>query len=1091
MTVFYSCLAIVLAATSSFGKNQSTCTANHLRVEYRVNPLGIDAPKPRLSWEVVSDKRAQRQLAYQLLVGTDSVALTKDKANSWNTGKITSAQSNQIPYAGTQLTSKTTYYWKVRIWDATGQVSDWSRIASWSMGILQSTDWKAQWIGASEPSIPNNLKLNNHHGYQSDFTKNESEKQFLTLDLGKGQTITEIKLYAVDYKNNPDGYLFPKRFKIEIAASPDFENSVVIADESKYDFSKKGLDPYVVKVNPVKGRYVRVVVTRLAQVAAEKYGFALAELEVITNQSVNVALNKAVKATSNYTGYTQYSTESWLPDLLTDGFYRSNANHKLYSLPIPPSPLLRKAFAVTKKIKKATLYASAKGLYEITINGKKAGNQVLAPEWTDYHKRIQYQTYDVTSSLKNGVNVIGAMLADGWYAGVLFSHPERGSYGFDRRLIGQLEIVFEDGTTRRVVTDESWKVLKNGPIQMASLFDGETFNAGLLPTNWQNPDFEDSKWEGVVVDSSVSQILSAQANEPIKVIQEIKSVAITKVKDSTYIFDLGQNIAGWVNLKLSYNPKTRITFRHGEVLDDKGQLYVANLRGAKQVDVYLPGIADSVNYEPRFTYHGFRYVEISGLSREPELANVTGKVVASASPVAGDFSCSSPELNKLWTNILWTQRGNMHSVPTDCPQRDERAGWMGDAQVFSQTSIFNMDMGAFYTKWMRDLRDSQQPDGRFPDYAPQVGTFGNFYNAPGWGDAGVLIPWKMYENYNDLSILASQYESMKAYVDYIRKFNRDLLWKNGRGNNYGDWLNGNWIISKDYPKEGGKVPDDVYSTAFFYKSTQTVTKVARLLNKRKDQLHYDSLATGIRDAFIKEYISSDGTIQGNTQAGYALALEFGLVPEPLKKSAAAQMVEAVKKYDYRISTGIQSTIRLMNQLSEHGYSDIAYQLIESHRFPSWLYSIDQGATTIWERWDGYVKGRGFQDVGMNSFNHYAIGAVGEWMYRSILGITTDQPGYKQFVIKPQVGGSLTWAKGSYHSIAGKIAVEWKKSADSFELKVEVPANTTAKVFLPVGNKLIESTKSIDNIKTVRVLESNENGTLVLVQSGSYNFTVLR
>ena len=1091
MTIIYSCLAVIVAAIPSFGKNQPACTANHLRVEYCVNPLGIDAAKPRLSWEVVSEKRAQRQLAYQILVGTDSLALTKDKVNVWNSGKVTSAQSNQIAYAGARLTSKTTYYWKVRLWDAEGQVSDWSPIASWSMGLLQPTDWKAQWIGAPEAAIPNSVKLNSHYGYQSEFTKNESEKEYLTLDLGNSQTITEIKLYPVDYKDNPDGYLFPKRFIIEIAASSDFKNSIVFADESKRDFSKKGLDPYVAKVNSVKGRYVRVAVTRLAKATTDKYAFALAELEVITNQSVNAALKRPVKATSNYTGYTQYSTESWLPDLLTDGFYRSNANHKSYSLPIPPSPLLRKTFSVTKRIKKATLYASAKGLYEISINGKKAGNQVLAPEWTDYHKRFQYQTYDVTDLLKSGHNAIGAMLADGWYAGVLFSHPERGSYGFDRRLIGQLEIVFEDGTTGRIVTDGSWKVLKNGPIQSASLFDGETFNAGLLPTNWQSPDFDDSKWESVVVDSSFSQTLSAQANEPIRVIQEITPVAVTKVKDSTYIFDLGQNIAGWINLKLSYNPHAKITFRHGEVLDDNGQLYVANLRGARQIDVYIPGTEHQVNYEPRFTYHGFRYVEISGLSHEPEPANVTGKVVASASHPTGYFECSSKDLNKLWQNILWTQRGNMHSVPTDCPQRDERAGWMGDAQVFSQTSIFNMDMGAFYTKWMRDLRDSQLPDGRYPDYAPQVRTFGNFYNAPGWADAGVLIPWKMYENYNDLSILATQYESMKAYVDNIRKFNPGLLWKNARGNSYGDWLNGDWIISKDYPKEGGKVPDDVYSSAFFYKSTQTLAKVAGLLNKKKDKLHYDSLATGIRNAFITEYISSDGSIQGNTQAGYALALEFGLVPEPLKKSAAAHMVEALKKYDYRISTGIQSTIRLMNQLSEHGYSDIAYQLIESHRFPSWLYSVDQGATTIWERWDGYVKGRGFQNVGMNSFNHYAIGAVGEWMYRSILGINADQPGYKHIVIKPQAGGSLKWAKGSYHAIAGTIGVEWETTADAYTLKVNIPANTTAKVILPVGKKLLEGEKSIDAVKAVRILESNQNGTSVLVPSGTYHFTVVR
>lgn len=1062
-----------------------------LRTEYLVNPKGIDVLRPRLSWELFSGSKGQSQSAYQIMVGSDSAALSRGLADIWDSKKVVSNQANQIRYGGKQLVSQKRYFWKVKVWDAANTAGAWSTIASWSMGLLNKSDWQASWIGAAPENIPNEQKYYNHFGFQSDFeTTEKAPGQAVTVDLGSISDIHFIKLYPVDYKQHPDGYLFPKRFKIEVSASPDFRNAKVVADESKSDFIQQGLAPYVKKISPVKGRFVRVSVNKLNKTDDGRYAFALAEMEVLNSKSENLALNKKVSTPNPYNLYPAFSSENWLPVKLTDGFYKNNPDHQPFSLPVPACPLLRKTFFAGKKVKHATLYASALGLYEMHINGKKVGNQVLAPEWTDYHKRVQYQTYDVTDYILSGKNVIGAMLADGWYAGAVFSHPDRGSYGFDRRLIGQLDIVFEDGTRSQVVTDGSWKILENGPVQSASIFNGENFNAGLLPKDWLQPDFNESQWKPVTVDPSIDITLSAQINEPIKVIKEINPVKISRVGENTYIFDMGQNIAGWVNLKLSYNPGDTITFRHGEVLDEEEKLYVDNLRSARQTDVYVPGSGSSVDYEPRFTYHGFRYVEISGLTKKPDLADVVGKVVASASPSAGSFESSSKDLNKLWENILWTQIGNMHSVPTDCPQRDERAGWMGDAQVFAQTSIYNLDMSAFFTKWTRDIRDSQRPEGRFPDYSPHVGQWNNFYNSPGWSDAGVLVPWRMYENYGDKEILSVNYEAMKKYIRFIAKTNPDMLWKKARGNIYGDWLNGNTIISEDYPKEGGKVPDDIYSTAFYAHSTRIVAQIARLLGHNEDYKSFDSLATAIRAKFIEAYVSSDGKIEGNTQAGYAIALDFDLVPENLKKQAAAHMVQAIKDYDFRISTGIQTTIRMMNQLTAFGYQDVAYKLIESRRFPSWIYSIDQGATTIWERWDGYVKGRGFQKAGMNSFNHYAIGAVGEWMYRSILGINADSAGYRHFTIKPAVGGSLDWVKGSYESIAGKIAVEWKVNKSDYKLSVQIPANTTATVYLPAGKSISEGGQNIAGSKNIRLLHTSDEHTAWLVESGTYHFNVV-
>jgi alpha-L-rhamnosidase len=429
-------------------------------------------------------------------------------------------------------------------------------------------------------------------------------------------------------------------------------------------------------------------------------------------------------------------------------------------------------------------------------------------------------------------------------------------------------------------------------------------------------------------------------------------------------------------------------------------------------------------------------------------------VVASSSPETGTFLTSNKDLNKLWENIRWTQWGNLISIPTDCPQRDEREGWMADAQVFSQTAIYNLDMAAFYTKWARDMRDSQLEDGRFPDFAPHDGEWRNFFNAPGWADAGVIIPWRVYQNYNDTELLSKQYEAMKRFVDFNHTHNPGLVWKNIRANNYGDWLNGNTIISDSYPKTGGKVPDEVFATGYFFYSTDILAKTAKLLGRNEDHKKYSALASSIKKVFNETFVSAGGMIEGNTQAGYALALEFGLLPEELRSQAAANMVEAIKAYDYRISTGIHTTTWMMKQLSEYGYDAIAYRLLLSRRFPSWLYSIDQGATTIWERWDGYVAGRGFQDAGMNSFNHVAIGAVGEWMYSRLLGIRPDesQPGYRSFLIKPQPGDALEWAKGSYHAITGTIEVAWTNKDNTFTLNIDVPVNTEATVVMPFENK---------------------------------------
>lgn len=758
---------------------------------------------------------------------------------------------------------------------------------------------------------------------------------------------------------------------------------------------------------------------------------------------------------------------------------------------IPPSPLLRKEFRVREKISRATLYATALGVYEIYLNGRKAGDQFLAPEWTDYAKRVQYQTYDVTDLMHGEKNVMGATLADGWYAGALWSHFYRGRYGLNRRLKAQLVLEFANGTADTICTDDTWKIWNDGPVREASIFDGEVFDDRYNPKGWMKPEFDISCWQDVVVDNGVSVPLNAQKNEPIKVVKELKPVGIIEVKREKYdplryIVDMGQNMAGWIRLSLPENPGKKIILRYGEMLTEDSMLYTKNLRNAKARDIFIPSKEKDIFYEPRFTYHGFRYVEITGLAKAPEPSQITGVVIASSSPIVGEFETSSPDVNQLWKNILWTQLGNLHSVPTDCPQRDERAGWMGDAQVFAQTAMFNMDMQAFYTKWFMDIRD-EQINGRFPNYAPYITEGMRYYDAPGWADAGVIIPWKAYLNYGNKRILEDNFDAMRSFVDVVHKENPSLIRENEVGQNYGDWLNGNSIKDTDFPKTGGAIPKEVFSTAYFAYSTALLAKACKVLKKEKEFKYYDALANDIRKAFVKAFIDKDGVIRGNTQAGYAISLAFDLVPPSLKTKTVNLMVDAVKAYEYRISTGIHTSERLMHQLSVNGHPEIAYRLLESHRFPSWMYSIDQGATTIWERWDGFVKGRGFQDFDMNSFNHYAIGSVGEWLYKHILGIQPDEkaPGYHQFILQPQPGGTLTRAKGVYHSVVGKIGMSWEKRGNGFAYEIEIPANSAATLILPTQNEITEVGIPIREVRGVKLLNKKEGKTTLLLQSGKY------
>lgn len=767
--------------------------------------------------------------------------------------------------------------------------------------------------------------------------------------------------------------------------------------------------------------------------------------------------------------------------------------------------MLRHRFTLASSPSRAIVYATALGVYELRINGQRVGDHVLAPEFTDYHTRTQYQAYDVTALLHPGANVIAANLGDGWYAGGIglaeaLVGQRRNIYGNHPRLLAQLDVTTPHGVTR-IVTDSSWRVTRDGPIRSADILNGDEYDARHEMPGWDTPHFDDHGWHVADVATGVHTTLVAQPNEPVRVTEELHPIAMTEPRPHVYVYDMGQNMVGWVRLTAHGPRGTTVTVAHGEMLDDSGTVYRANLRGAEALDRYtLAGpVSKRVQLEPHFTYHGFRYVEVTGLDYRPALGDVVGRQINSDLTWAGTFETSSHLLNTLWHNVVWTQRDNMIGIPTDCPQRDERLGWMGDIQVFSGTAMYNADMAAFFTKWLRDVRDAQTPDGRFADFSPQPFRErldsmhrGDFMGVPGWGDAGVVVPWRMWEEYADTEAIRDNYPAAKKWIEFIRGRNPDLLWKNDRGNDYGDWLNADTENDPTLPKHGAEVPKPVFATMMFAYATDLVSRMADVVGDSAGVRVYGDLFRDIKAAFNKAYVFPDGHIEGNTQAGYALALHFDLLPDSLRANAVRYMLDGIDAYHGHMSTGFHSTYRMMLELSRAQRSDVAYQLINTTSFPSWGYSIANGATTIWERWDGYVKGRGFQDPGMNSFDHYAIGAVGEWMYRTILGINPDDahPGYEEFVVHPIPGGGLTWARGSHRTIRGTITVAWRETADSFTEDVTVPVNTTARVYVPASSVdlVSESGRPARSVAGVASARMDGDDAVFAVGSGTYHFT---
>jgi alpha-L-rhamnosidase len=907
-------VAFLAGMTASAGEREASNGASlqvtALRTEHSSSPLGIDALRPCVGWELTASARGARQTAYRIQVAASPEDLAGGEKLLWDTGKIDSDRSAHHAYEGPALKSGQRYFWRARAWDETGRPSDWSTAAWWEMGLLASSDWQARWI------------------------------------------------------------------------EPDWE-----VDQSAPQ----------------------------------------------------------------------------------------------------PSPMLREEFLVDAAVRTARLYVTSHGLYEMYLNGRRVGDELFMPGWTSYHERLQYQTYDVTNLIKDGSNAIGAMLGDGWYRGHIGRHRDRYVYGADIALLAQLHVTYDDGRTGIVVrTGEGWKAA-TGPIRLSDIYLGETYDARLERAGWSVAGYDDSDWERVREVGHGKGTLVASAAPPVRRIQGLKPVDVLHTPEGDTVLDMGQNMVGRMRMTVRGDAGTQVTLRHAEALDKNGNLYTDNLRWASQTTTYvLKGEAEET-YEPHFTFQGFRYVSVNGYPGELDPSDFTGIVLHSDMTPAGHFESSHPLINQLQHNIVWGQKGNFLDVPTDCPQRDERLGWTGDIQVFAPTASFNMDTAGFLEKWLKDLAADQLEDGSVPNVVPNV-RGESASGAAGWADAAVIVPWEVYQAYGDERVLETQYESMKAWVDYqherARANGTTYLWD-------GDFTYGDWLAFTSEPSgarfyPGAYTNTDLIATAYFARSTDLLRRSAEILRKEQDARHYKVLFEQIKAAFQQAFVTSSGRVLSDTQTAYLLALRFGLLPDELESQAARYLSENVEERGH-LTTGFLGTPHLNPVLSRYAYTEQAYELLLRTEYPSWLYPITMGATTIWERWDGVKPDSTFQDPGMNSLNHYAYGAIGQWLYEEVAGLQAAAPGYKEIRIAPRPGGGLTHARALHQSPYGVIESAWELRNGTFHLTVAAPPNTRATVRLPRADAaaVTEGGRPVGEVDGIEAVRQEGEDVMLTLAAGRY------
>ncbi|WP_226482798.1 family 78 glycoside hydrolase catalytic domain [Natrinema amylolyticum] len=1032
-----------------------------LRVDYEPAPSTVAPETPDFSWRVASPDRGARQTAYRILVARSEAALEDGRGDCWDSGKVAVPDSTCVPYDGVPLESATDYYWTVRVWDETDEPSEWAEPARFSTTLAGESEWEGEWIGYRPDGGDSN-------GYRSHWHPADADvAEWVQVDLGDVRRFERIELHPADpfdgpttpdgtavserysheaesdaVTNGPAGFGFPSDYRIEVADDHAFEDARTVLERT--DAENPAPDGVTVDADG-EARYVRVVASdpyefdpasppsshpkfdpeHIREERRAWQVFALAALVVRDETGADIAAEQPVAASSSV------ETATWGREKLVDGHEESRT--------APGSPLLRTEVDLETDVARASAHVCGLGYGEFYVNGERVGDDALNPDWTQYDERAVYSTYDVTDHLEAGANAVGLWLGRGWFGKNVQNWT---GFGAPRGLL-QLEIEYGDGTTRTVSTDGSWRAASS-PVLENDLYDGERYDAREEYEGWADLGFDDAGWEPATVVDGPGGDLVPQQTPPIRVTETVEPEAVLEHDEGT-ILDFGRNLVGWVELTVEgASAGDEIELRHAETLLEDGSLALADLRSADATDTYVANGAPVETYEPRFTYHGFRYVQVTGYPGDLEPERVTAKVVHTDLDPIGAFDCSNEELSRVQRNAEWGLRGNAHGVLTDCPQRDERFAWTGDNHIAARALCYNFDADRFYRKWMDDHADVRSEHGYIADTVPY--GYGTIPEDRTWGITQVTIPWHLYRHYGDVGVLERHYEGMRQYLEYWHSESDDGL-VSGEYGNYGDWLT--------FENADGRrgLPFDLYNTAFHYHTTNLFAKIAAVLDRTDDAERYAARAESIAATFNEAFFDVDAGRYGpGTQSSYAVPLFVGLVPDEHAEAVAANLAETVRADGGKLRTGFLGTRPLVHALVDFGHEEVAYEVVSQPERPGWVYMSRQGATTMWERWDADDH----IGDGMNSFNHSPLNFVSEWFYTALAGLRFDDSmhGRGSVEIAPAIVDDLEWAAGEIETVNGTLASHWERTDDGLVLEAEVPWNTTATVRLPADEDAV-------------------------------------
>lgn len=1022
-----------------------------LRVDYLDRPLGLENPSPRFSWRLEGKGAGLRQSAYRIVAAASEAELGAGPW-LWDSGQVESSRSFDIAWAGPGLVSRQRLAWRVSVWTG-GAKPVVSASSSWEMGLLEKADWKADWIAAPDPEAEDDRKAGMIWVFGNTGADPKPRRFRLKFDLPEKPVRAELLVTGKD------------------------ELTTVWLNGS--DLPQPGWQPMWGTMRELStedrlraGPNVLGVEIATNPAALPKTPTVLAALLRVT-----FADGRVLRIVSNTDWRTRPAEGA---DWTSDEGWSATGSAQAWGLsppwPARPASLLRREFTVGKPIACARLYATALGGYEAYINGRRVGTGKLAPESTDFRKRVLYQVHDVTDLIERGDNALGAILADGWYGSAFSWNNGRWSFGPPpNRLLAQLELTYVDGTTEILVTDEAWRA-GAAPILSAEIYNGEVYDARREQAGWASAGFDGSGWSACRKVDTPELAFAAQVAPPIRETQRLAPVSMKTPARGVHVYDFGQNFSGHARLKVKGPAGTSVLLRFAEVLGRDGHIDTANLRGARASDTYVLNGQGTEVYEPSFTYHGFRYVELTGYPGTPPKDAIEGVVIHSDCAITGVVKTTDPLIDRIWRNALWSQRSNLVGIPTDCPQRDERLGWMGDAQVFWNAASYTMDVDGFTRRFMGDAR-SAQVKGSFPDVTPFPA---NWDGSPGWADAGVILPWTLHRQYGDTGVIEENWAAMEGWLKHIGDANPDFLWKKRRGIDYGDWLSPEAVDPK-----APTTPKDLIATAFWAYDAELMTQMARATGRVSEAERYAKLRQDIADAFLKAYVRGDGGVGNDSQTSYILALHFGLLPVALRPLAAQRLAADIAARGYLLNTGFLGTPYILDALADHGHEDVAVALLKQTAFPSWGHMVIKGATTVWERWNGDTG-----DVAMNSYNHYAFGAVAGFLYRRLAAIEPLTPGFETIRIRPLNDARLPDGGGTYDSVMGRISTNWKRGEVGFSLEVVIPPNTTAEIHLPATASAVVRVggRPVEGSGEVRVVSRDAAKIVLATGPGAHRFT---